>query len=205
MMIDSIRTGGDASALAACVQATFERLWHERMAGMPFVNDRLRVELVGLRRWRGLWLGVLVTPWFMNLLLLPGDGGAPGEEEQGSEPQARWPRPATGESAPFVFPAGRFEFIAGREAGVGEYLACSLFSPMFEFADHDSARLTAEACLAALFKAGEQNDRAEGEPKPVPAPSKRDFLRGRWPRETTAPGPTARSSPGGDEHARSDR
>jgi len=113
---------------------------------LPFVNQALRVELVGLRRWRGLWLGVLVTPWFMNLLLLPGDGAAEGEEVP-----ARWPVVRTGEYAQFAFPAGVMSFLAGREGEVGEYLSCSLFSPVFEFAGHDVARQTAEACLTALF------------------------------------------------------
>lgn len=161
----------DATAIAACVQATFERVQQQRMAGLPFVNEQLRVELVGLRRWRGLWLGVLVTPWFMNLLLLPGENEPSGGDDT---PAAAWPKLAAGETAPFAFPAGRFEFIAGREGELGEYLACSLFSPMFEFADHDTARQTAAACLHALFDDG-------GEAKRPPAPvSKRDFLRGRW-------------------------
>ena len=42
-------------------------------------------------------------------------------------------------------------FLAGREGELGEYLSCSLFSPVLEFADHDIARQMAEACLQALF------------------------------------------------------
>ena len=167
-----------AQAIVARVQSSFERVQHERMAGLPFLNEALRVELVGLRRWRGLWLGVLVTPWFMNLLLLPGDGVADGDEVP-----ARWPAVRTGEYAPFAFPAAVLSFLAGREAEVGDYLSCSLFSPVFEFADHDAARQTAQACLAALF------DSATAVPPPAavdtdraaPAdPAKRAFLQGRW-------------------------
>ena len=171
-----------AAALAARVEATFERVRRERMAGLPFVNEALRVELVGLRRWRGLWLGVLVTPWFMNLLLLPGDGVA-----DGAEVAARWPAVRTGEYAQFAFPAGTMSFLAGREGEVGEYLSCSLFSPMFEFAEHDVARQTAEACLVALFDpAVAGQPAAEPGPRAEPAPvSKRDFLRGRWHRPAT--------------------
>lgn len=177
----------DADALAARAQAVFSRVRRERMAGLPFVNDALGVELVGLRRWRGLWLGVLVTPWFMNLLLLPDDGARAG----GEAPQARWPRLAVGDSVRFAFPAGVFEFIAGREGELGEYLACSLFSPMFDFADHEAARQTAQACLVALFDAGASAP-AESPQRPPPAPGaavsagKRDFLRGRW-RSADAP------------------
>lgn len=165
----------DAPALAARVQAAFERIRHQRMQGMPFVNEALRVEMVGLRRWRGLWLGVLVTPWFMNLLLLP-DRDAGGDAA--STPD--WPSVPVGATAAFDFPAARLAFISARETGAGEYLACSLFSPMFEFADHESARQTAQACLAALFDAGAVTP-AESGPKPIAETvTKRDFLRGRW-------------------------
>ena len=57
-----ITVAEEATAIAARVQAAFERVWRERMVGVPVVNADLRVELIGLRRWRGLWLGVLVTP-----------------------------------------------------------------------------------------------------------------------------------------------
>jgi [NiFe] hydrogenase assembly HybE family chaperone len=169
----------DDSAVAARVQAAFERVARERMAGLPFVNEALRVEMVGLRRWHGLWLGVLVTPWFMNLLLLPGDGAA-----DGPEVAAKWPSVPFGDSVQFAFPAGVLSFLAGREGEAGEYLACSLFSPMFEFADHATARQTAEACLGALFDPATAAPPAAAAPPPV---SKRDFLRGRWHGEDTAP------------------
>jgi len=179
-------TTATAAAIAARVESTFERVRRERMAGLPFVNEALRVELVGLRRWRGLWLGVLVTPWFMNLLLLPGDGAA-----EGGEVPASWPSVRTGDYAQFPFPAGVMSFLAGREGEVGEYLSCSLFSPVFEFAGHDVARQTAEACLAALFDpaaggrpATEPAQEQDAEPASV---SKRDFLRGRWRRSAASP------------------
>ena len=171
-----------ATAIAARVESTFERVRRERMAGLPFVNQALRVELVGLRRWRGLWLGVLVTPWFMNLLLLPGDGAAEGEEVP-----ARWPVVRTGEYAQFAFPAGVMSFLAGREGEVGEYLSCSLFSPVFEFAGHDVARQTAEACLTALFDPAAAGGGPTAEPAQAASISKRDFLRGRWHQPAASP------------------
>lgn len=141
--------------------AAFRAIHATRMRGLPFVNERLAVEAVGFRPWNERWLGVLVTPWFMSLVLLPAD--APG---------ARWQALKTGASAAYAFPAGVFEFIGGHEDAIGEFQSCSLFSPMFEFADQATARLAAEAALAALFDAPERARAA-----PV---SKRDFLRGRW-------------------------
>lgn len=84
---------------------------------------------------------------------------------------AIWPV-APGESAAFDFPAGRTALIAAREAHSGEYLACSLLSPMFEFADHDTAPQTAVDGLAALLDAGTAA-------LPSTALRKREILRGR--------------------------
>lgn len=184
-MTEADRDDVAATALSARVQATFERVRRERMAGLPFVNEALRVELVGLRRWRGLWLAVLVTPWFMNLMLLPGDGA-----EEAADGSARWPAVRTGDYASFSFPAGVMSFLAGREGELGEYLSCSLFSPMFEFADHEAARQTADACLAALFDsatAGQPAAAPQAQDAPAPV-SKRDFLRGRWRSPATSAG-----------------
>jgi [NiFe] hydrogenase assembly HybE family chaperone len=141
------------------VEAAFDRIAQTRMAGLPFVNPGLRVELVGLREWEGQRLGVLVTPWSINVMLLPADGA--------------WPRLATGAERFVDLPAGRFRFVAGFDSGLGEYHACSLFSPALEFADHEAARATAVAALAALFHAGTPAPKA-GSPF-----SRRDFLRGR--------------------------
>ena len=43
------------------------------MAGLAVVNPALEVEAVEFARWEGRWLGVMVTPWSMNLVLLPDD------------------------------------------------------------------------------------------------------------------------------------
>jgi [NiFe] hydrogenase assembly HybE family chaperone len=157
-MSEAMPLHGDPSVRVA---DAYERIWHTRMQGLAFLNPDLRIEAVGFRPWEGAWLGALVTPWSLNLLLLPGEG--------------EWNSLAAGSERFVTFPAGRFRFIAGHEAGLGESHSCSLFSPVLEFADHEAARLTAEAALGALFEAGALSDRKPGA---VPV-SKRDFLRGR--------------------------
>ncbi|MGE5336348.1 MAG: [NiFe]-hydrogenase assembly chaperone HybE [Gemmatimonadota bacterium] len=162
------------------LETTFRAIHAERMHGMPLVNEALRVEAVGFRRWEGRWLGVLITPWFMSLVLLP---DVPGQ----------WRSVPVRGSTGYVFPAGVFDFIGGHEPALGEFQSCSLFSPMFEFAQHEVARATAEAVLAALFDAGTRAEPAaprtvmcEGPDATAAAPvSKRDFLRGRWHGEST--------------------
>ena len=102
------------------------------------VNPALSVEAVGFRPWADHWLGVLVTPWFMNLWLMP-------------RVVAKWQPIGEQQSRHYVFPAGVFEFIGGRDPALGDYQACSLFSPMFEFSDPANAHDTAVAALDALF------------------------------------------------------
>ena len=65
-------TGNPASRLEAAFGAVYE----QRMQGLPFINAALAVEAVDFRPWNGHWLGVLITPWFMNLVLLPNDQAA---------------------------------------------------------------------------------------------------------------------------------
>jgi len=144
---------------SARVEAAFDRIARMRMAGLPFVNSALRVEMVGLRPWDGQRIGVLVTPWAMNLLLLPGEGS--------------WDAMPTGAERFVELPAGRFRFVSAHDDLIGEYHACSLFSPTLEFADHEAAHATAVASLAALFDPATAADGTKA------TFSRRDFLRGR--------------------------
>jgi [NiFe] hydrogenase assembly HybE family chaperone len=144
------------------LEAAFLRVLREHMQDMPMVNPALSVEAVGFQPWSAFWLGVLVTPWFMNILLMP------------REPAAWQPIPERA-CRRYVFPAGVFEFIGARHALLGDYQACSLFSPMFEFDGPETARATALAALNALLD--------DGKPQPeiqavAADASKRRFLFG---------------------------
>lgn len=158
--------GPSLGSPAAALLARFEHIHHHQMAGLPMLNPALRVQAIGFRPWSAHWLGVLVTPWFMNLVLFP-------------RQRERWPSVGVRESRHFVFPAGVFEFFGSRDDELGDYLACSLFSPMFEFCDQAAAYDTAVAALAALFE-GAHRPVCDAPPAapPGPALSKRDFLFG---------------------------
>jgi [NiFe] hydrogenase assembly HybE family chaperone len=177
-MTDPAQPAAQRPCPDAALETTFRHIAQHRMAGVPILNPALSVEAVGFRPWDEHWLGVLVTPWFMNLWLMP-------------RVVARWQPIAVGASRHYVFPAGVFEFIGGHEATIGDYQACSLFSPMSDFDDHATARDTARAALEALFdaahrEAGETGLAAAQPLAPGPAAaapaarpmSKRDFLFG---------------------------
>ena len=151
---------------ADAVEEAFFRIQREQMADVPILNPALSVKAVDFQRWQGHWLGVVVTPWCMSLLLLPGS-------EQG------WV--ATGDNKRrFVrFPAGDFAFLGSSEVELGEYQSCPLFSPMDRFASQHQASLTARASLVALLTVPGRAEAAnEANPAPAEQPSlpRRRFL-----------------------------
>lgn len=119
------------------VESVFARI-AERMAGLPACNPALRVELVGLREWRGLHLSVLVAPWAVNLLLLPGEQALP---RLGPDQRQRW-----------KFPSGEYDFMGSADAALGAVQFCSLISPPLELASQAEARVLALAALDALLE-----------------------------------------------------
>ena len=156
------------------LEAAFLRIERERMAGVPVLNPALRVQAVGFARWQGHWLGTLVTPWFLNLVLLRG-------QDDGWQPAAE------GQRVFHRFAAGDFAFLGSDEPETGPFLACSLVSPMDQFSEQRAALATAEAALALLHQppaAPARGCAPAAPPKEVrvdlPKPlSKRAFLFGR--------------------------
>jgi len=79
-----------------------------------------------------------------------------------------------------------FEFIGAHENEVGAFACCSLFSPMFEFADHAAAVATACEVLTLLRTPAPspaltpaQKPASVLDAKTEAAPSRRGFLFGR--------------------------
>lgn len=148
----------------------FRDIERGRMAGVPVLNPALRVEAVGFElefeppmaastgRGDVRAVGILVTPWFMNLVAF-----ALERRDDLAGIGVSQARPVGSEN---------FDFIGAHEPVFGSYAACSLFSPMFEFADHAAAAATAQAVLATL-----RTPIAKAEQ--TPSPARRSFLLGR--------------------------
>ncbi|MFA5121983.1 [NiFe]-hydrogenase assembly chaperone HybE [Zavarzinia sp.] len=140
MVLDSgaAPTEADAVApLAARLEGAFRQIAAKDMAGVPVVNKALGVQAVGFRAHGERALGVLITPWFMNLVLLPLDDGLVA--------------PVVGSKRLVDFPSGRYEFVQGHDDRLGPWEGCSLFSPMFEFKAMADAVEVAEAVMVSLF------------------------------------------------------
>lgn len=150
---------------SAWLEAHYRRLATERAPDSAVVNPALQVAAIGFRRIAGDWLGVMVTPWFLNLFLLSGGGTLWGDIPAG---QRRY----------LNLPCGTLQFVAEDDPEIGPTQFCPLIAPATAIADMATARQVAADALAAVF--GEAGATSAGEPpasierKDV---SRRGFLR----------------------------
>lgn len=128
----------NSTQLHDALETAFNAILIQRLQDSPVINRRLAVRAIGFRIHCAYWTGILITPWFMNLILLPAMKNA-------------WDGKQSGEKLTARFPQGSFEFTIGHEYNLGLYAACSLFSPMFQFERQDTAVISAEAALQELF------------------------------------------------------
>lgn len=133
------------------LEAMFRDIERTRMAGLPILNTALTVEAIGFVPWQGHWLGALITPWFLNLVLVPGA-------------QGEWPHAAEGERIVRRLPAGDCGFYGCYEPAIGEFHASSVCSPMSRFADQAAARAEAQRALESWLAVPESAaDSTDGE------------------------------------------
>ncbi|MGI2259354.1 [NiFe]-hydrogenase assembly chaperone HybE [Shewanella sp. GXUN23E] len=126
----------DAIAVARVLEQVFIQILNTRMLDMPVINPGLQVQALGFRRYGDCWLGALITPWFINLVLLP--------------THQDWSCLGILSKHRHEFPSGRYEFVLGHEPQLGFFQSCSLFSPVFEFACQTGALDAAAAALSAM-------------------------------------------------------
>lgn len=158
----------------------FRRVHETRMLGLPFLNAALDVAIAGCERVEGDWLAALVTPWSIQLVLLPGGGSL-------------WRDTAAGARHTLSLPVGDLVFIGeAAEHGtdlVPAFLYCPLITPPEAIEDTDEACAIAREALATVLKplpanvpeSAEESPAGDADPNPrmPPSPSRRAFLRGR--------------------------
>ena len=135
---DAVREAAVLEAKTNALVTDFTEVWHAKMRDVPMVNKVLHVQAVGWGIHDGRPLGVLISPWFMNLVQLPAEG-------------EDWSGLMAGAKEVIGFPSGEYEFIHNSREMTGGYKACSLFSPMGEFKTQQQAVDVAEAVMQALF------------------------------------------------------
>jgi [NiFe] hydrogenase assembly HybE family chaperone len=141
-----------ARAIGAQLAARYAEIAAGPMRDVPICNPALGVEAIGFRAHDDAAVGIVLTPWFMNLVVV--DESAP----------------VQGQSSILPLPAGDVACVGGHLEGFGALRACSLFSPMFDFSDMATARQAAMETMALLFTAPP--------PREAPRPDRRALLRG---------------------------
>ncbi len=100
------------------------------MAEMPMANAALQVEALGVTRLEAGWCGILLTPWFMNLVYQP-DRALPGVTCTAILPSA--------------------EIALQPAQGVEGFWMAPLISPLQDFPHMDYARSVAQQILQQLL------------------------------------------------------
>lgn len=168
------------NAIEQKLETVFTGIANTRMAGLPICNEAMRVQAVGFRAWQEHWVGVLITPWTISLVLMPGDK-AP-LKTLGADEKMTW-----------AFPSGSYEFMGLNDPALGTCQICSLISPVNDIERHEDAVSIAEQVMEALFSPDQSDQirdaerkvkleaaRLSGEPVKDKTLSRRDFLRGNF-------------------------
>ena len=115
----------------------FKHIYIEHMQDLPIVNDRVQVDAVGFREFNGHEVGVLITPWFMNLVLVPRVD--------------EWEESTQGETCSIDFPSGPMDFTVSQDDVLGTYLTAVLFRSVTDMPDQETARAIALQVMKNLF------------------------------------------------------
>jgi [NiFe] hydrogenase assembly HybE family chaperone len=135
----------DLEQLTRRIEETFNRIHEEQMQGIPLLNPMLQVTTVGFQDYQGRSVGIVITPWMMNLVMFPG------ENED-------WGDMQLGHKQPHRFPANRYKFMVNEIDGIGRCQTHSLYSPMHEFANQEHAEAAARSFMQTLMVEVEEPD-----------------------------------------------
>ena len=117
----------------------YRRLLAERMADRPYLNPALQVATTTFRRVGGDWLGCVVTPWSLNLVLVNGGGRL-------------WQDMRDGERRLVRLPVGELEFIADAgETSLVAWQYCPFIAPVKHIPDMEHALIAAREALATVL------------------------------------------------------
>ncbi len=138
----------ELKSLQKKVEAVFNRILQDQMVGIPILNPMIRVQTLGFQIYEGRTMGIVITPWLMNLILFPNQND-------------HWEDMKIGQKQDHLFPSNRHEFMVNELEGIGIFQTLSLFSPMHEFENQDHAIAAANAFLEILLKPVDESERLD--------------------------------------------
>lgn len=149
---------GFDSSPAPLLENTFRSIAEKQMTHLPFYLPGIPVKACGFTLFEGQWIGAMLTPWMMELMVLPG----PGQE---------WPRRKLAERMALSLPQGDMAFRVGELTPELHYLACSLMSPLDSHLGAEQAVQLAENSVRLALSLPVRSE-------PEVNQSRRAFLRG---------------------------
>ncbi|MCW8931422.1 MAG: [NiFe]-hydrogenase assembly chaperone HybE [Gammaproteobacteria bacterium] len=133
-----MKTIVDPQDAADTLLQTFEHILQENMQGIPILNNKLQVQTLGFQKFEGRIIGIVITPWLMNLIMLPN------EDDD-------WNELELGKKMPIKFPSSSHKFMVNEIDGIGKCKTHSMYSPMHEFSSQDHAVKVAQDFLNGLI------------------------------------------------------
>ncbi len=124
---------------------SFDFIYKNKMQNIPIINQNLKVETIGFQNFLKYELGVLITPWFMNIILAP-------RQKNDIYPQENKIRKIIeGRKIKITLPQASYNFLIQSDDILGFYLSCSLFSPMLDFENQQQAVDVAKEIMLQLL------------------------------------------------------
>lgn len=145
----------DIGDITSALVRHFQYVYQQRMQGLPIVNERLRVEAIDFHEHDGDVVGILITPWFINLIRVPNDAVTRSD--------------AQGDKSTVAFPSGSIEFTVCRDQGIEYFQSAVLFRSVSDIPDQSVAVDIAQRVMRDLFSAAVNPNRV----------SRRELLTGR--------------------------
>lgn len=129
---------GFAASPKLQMQAAFEEVARQSMHDLAFLHPEMPVSVSDFTLFEGQWTGCVITPWMLSAAILPG-------------PNQLWPVRTVGEKIALRLPYGTMTFTVGELAGIPQYLACSLLSPLPKTLSVEEGLRLTEDCARMLL------------------------------------------------------
>lgn len=124
----------------------FTHIGETAMRDLPIYNHALHVDAIGFQTTDKGLLGVLITPWFINVMLLP-------------RQKQKAPLPL-GQRVTHELISGEHAFTVGEDDELGHYDFLTLASPTLRYKSQQAARDTAQKALSKLLTPPEEIETA---------------------------------------------
>ncbi|EKT53468.1 hydrogenase-2 assembly chaperone [Providencia sneebia] len=122
----------------ALVQAAFERVSKLEMHDLSFLHPSMCIYASEFTLFENQWVGVVVTPWMLSAIILPGIN-------------QYWPHRTIGDKIGLKLPYGEMTYTVGELDELTQYLACSLMSPLDRTLSREQGQQLADDCLRILL------------------------------------------------------